>query len=121
MEIHRLTCIGCPLGCPLEAVMEGGAVTAVTGNICPRGGQYARKELTAPARTVTTTLPMSGGVSPTVSVKTAGEIPKGMILACMAALGGVTVPAPVAIGQVLLSNVAGTGVDIVATRNVASA
>lgn len=120
MEIHRLTCIGCPLGCQLEAAMEQGAVTTVTGNTCPKGAQYAKKELTAPTRTVTTTLPVSGGVFPTVSVKTAGEIPKSMVFACMEALRGVTVRAPIAIGQILLPNVAGTGVDIVATRDVAS-
>ena len=37
MEKRELTCIGCPLGCPLVVNMENGAVLSVTGNTCPRG------------------------------------------------------------------------------------
>ena len=46
----ELTCIGCPMGCPLIVTMEDGAVVSVTGNTCPRGDAYARKEVTAPTR-----------------------------------------------------------------------
>ena len=37
MSIRELTCIGCPMGCQLTAVMDGSRVTEVTGNTCPRG------------------------------------------------------------------------------------
>ncbi len=53
-----------------------------------------------------------------VSVKTKEDIPKGKIFECVKALKTVEVPAPVHIGDVLLKDVAGTGVDIVATKNV---
>ena len=56
MSIRELTCIGCPMGCQLTAVLEDGQVTRVTGNTCPRGDAYARKECTHPARTVTGTV-----------------------------------------------------------------
>ena len=49
MSIRELTCIGCPMGCQLTAVMDGSRVTEVTGNTCPRGDAYARKECTHPA------------------------------------------------------------------------
>ena len=77
MSIRELTCIGCPMGCQLTAVMDGSRVTEVTGNTCPRGDAYARKECTHPARTVTGTVRVSGGLLPVVSVRTAGEVPKG--------------------------------------------
>ena len=112
---RELTCIGCPMGCPLIVTMEAGEVISVTGNTCKRGDVYARKEVTNPTRIVT-----SGGDADMVSVKTKEDIPKGKIFECVKALKSVEVPAPVHIGDVLVKDVAGTGVDIVATKNVES-
>ena len=69
MNIRELTCIGCPMGCQLTATLEDGVVTTVTGNTCPRGDAYARKECIHPARTVTGTVRVlgrraAGGVRP---------------------------------------------------------
>ena len=50
---QELICIGCPMGCQLTAEVENGVVTSVTGNTCPRGDAYARRECVAPVRTVT--------------------------------------------------------------------
>ena len=118
MEERKLTCIGCPMGCPLTVVMNGEEVVSVTGNTCKRGGVYARKEVTNPTRIVTTTVRVAGGSIDMVSVKTREDIPKGKIFDCVKALKGIEVPAPVHIGDVILKNVADTGVDIVATKNV---
>lgn len=118
MEQRELTCIGCPLGCALTVTLENGAVQSVQGNTCPRGDAYARKEVTAPTRIVTSTVRVTGGTLPAVSVKTAGDIPKGKIFDCVRALKDVAVPAPVRIGQVIVPDVAGTGVAIVATKNI---
>ena len=120
MEKRELTCIGCPLGCGLTVTMENGQVTEVTGNTCKRGDIYARKEVTNPTRIVTSTVKVSGGIAPMVSVKTQSDIPKEKIAECATALKDVIVNAPVAIGDILVCNVAGTGVDIIATKNVAS-
>ena len=119
MEKVNLICIGCPLGCPLEVEMEGQTVVSVSGNTCKNGEKYARKELTNPTRIVTSTVRVTGGKLNVVSVKTASDIPKSKIFDCAKALKAVQIAAPVAIGQIILSNVAGTGVDVVATKNVA--
>ncbi len=118
-EERDLICIRCPLGCPIHVVLEDGEVTSVTGNTCPRGEAYARKEVTAPTRIVTSTVHVEGGVFPMVSCKTAADVPKERVRDVAAALKDVTAKAPVAIGDVLLPDVCGTGVDIVATRAVA--
>ena len=118
MEERKLTCIGCPMGCPLTVVMNGEEVVSVTGNTCKRGDVYARKEVTNPTRIVTSTVRVSGGSIDMVSVKTKEDIPKGKIFECVKALNGIEVPATVHIGDVILENVADTGVDIVATKNV---
>ena len=118
MKTVNLICIGCPLGCPLTVEMEGDEVKAVSGNTCPRGDAYARKELTNPTRIVTSTVRVAGGRLAMVSVKTASDIPKGKIFDCVKALKDVEVKAPVKIGDVIVENVAGTGVNIIATKNV---
>lgn len=118
MEIKKLTCINCPVGCSLKDELDGENVICVSGNTCRRGEIYARKEVTNPTRIVTSTVKVVNGTSGTVSVKTKEDIPKEKIFACVQALRGIEVQAPVHIGDVILENVAGTGVDIVATRNV---
>ena len=106
------------MGCPLVVTMDGGEVVSVTGNTCKRGEIYGRKEVTNPTRIVTSTVRVSGGSIDMVSVKTKEDIPKGKIFDCVKALKNVEVETPVHIGDVILKNVAGTGVDVVATKNV---
>lgn len=120
MEKVELICIGCPLGCPLTVELAGAEVVSVSGNTCKNGEKYARKELTNPTRIVTSTVRVSGGTLPMVSVKTASDIPKGKIFDCVRALKAIDLTAPVTIGQVVIENVAGTGVDVVATKNIES-
>lgn len=118
--IRELTCIGCPLGCSITVTMNDTDVVSVTGNTCPRGDAYARKEVTNPTRIVTSTVRVQGGVSPMVNVKTASDIPKSKIFDCTNALRDIVITAPVKIGDVVLSDVAGTGVDVIAAKNIAA-
>lgn len=118
MKRKELICIGCPMGCPIVVEMKDGKVLSVTGNTCPRGESYARKEVTNPTRIVTTTVRVDGGKVPMINVKTEQDIPKDKIFECIAALRGVTMKAPVHIGDIILENVADTGVNIVAAGNV---
>lgn len=120
MEKRELTCIGCPLGCAITVTLDGKEVKDIAGFTCRRGKEYARKEVTNPTRIVTSTVRLTGSQTgaAVVSCKTAQDIPKGKIFAVVAALKNVTAAAPVKIGDVLLHDVAGTGVDIVATKAV---
>lgn len=117
MQEKHLICIGCPMGCPLKVTMKDGIVDKIEGNNCKRGAVYGEKEVTNPTRIVTSTVRVLDGQVPVVSVKTALDIPKGKIKECMKELKNVQVKAPVTAGMVVLENVAGTGVDVVATKN----
>lgn len=121
MEIRELTCIGCPMGCALMVELDGNTIVSVAGSTCKRGEDYARKEVTNPRRIVTSSVVVAGGTLAVVSVKTKEDIPKGKIFDCVKALKEVKVAAPVYIGDVILSNVAGTGIDVIATKNVPEA
>lgn len=106
------------MGCQIKVEMDGNRVAGVTGNTCKRGDAYARKEVTDPTRIVTSTVKVTGGKAAMVSVKTKEDIPKEKIFDCIKVLKGVEVEAPVRIGDVIVPDAAGTGVDIVATKNV---
>ena len=61
METRNLTCIGCPLGCSITVTTENGEIRSVTGHTCKRGETYAREEVTAPRRIVTSTVRAKDG------------------------------------------------------------
>lgn len=113
----EITCINCPVGCRLTVELEDGKVVSVAGNTCPRGAAYARQECVDPLRMVTAVVPVAGSPAP-VSCKTRTPIPKKLIAACMKELAAVQLTAPIAAGSVILPNVCGTGVDVIATKSV---
>ncbi len=111
-----LICVSCPLGCPIEVEIENGQVVAVTGNTCKRGDAYARAEITNPVRSLTTSVKVENGVHPVVPVKSSGPVPKDKMFDCMKAINEATIKAPVKIGDVVIENILGLGVDIIATN-----
>lgn len=117
MTTKNLICIGCPMGCPLTVTIEENHIS-VSGNSCPHGADYAKKEVMSPTRVVTSTVRIFGADIARVSVKTASDIPKGKIFDCMKEIKKVSVTAPVKIGDVIIQNCAGTGTDVIATKNV---
>lgn len=116
-QTRELVCISCPMGCRLTVTLTDGAVTEVTGNTCPRGVTYANDECVAPKRVVTTLARIEGTELP-LPVKTAAPIPKECVFDCVDAVKAVTVRRPVKIGDVVVPNVCGTGVDVVATAEL---
>lgn len=112
---RQLTCIICPRGCTLRVTAEEGGVLSVSGNACPRGAAYAEQECTHPMRTVTTTVRTKDGE--VVAAKTAAPVPKEKMRDVMDAVALLRAPAAVRIGDVLCTDIAGTGVSLVATAN----
>lgn len=115
--IKELTCICCPMGCALKAEVDTqGNVISVTGNTCIRGENYAKSELTAPVRTVTTTMISKSGIP--IPVKTKDPIPKEKIFEVVKAIKSISPGLPVRMGDVMIADVCSTGVDIVAARTI---
>lgn len=118
MEKRELTCIGCPLGCAVTVSLERGIIKEITGNTCIRGEEYAKKEILSPTRIVTSTVRMEGGKHAALPVKTKTDIPKNKIFEVMEALREVTVKLPVYIGDTVLENAAGTGIPVIAAKDI---
>ena len=119
MNVRTITCIGCPLGCRVSVQLEDGEVVSVDGAGCGRGTAYARQECVCPTRIVTSLARVQGRRAP-LSVKTAQPVPKGKIFDCLERIHGVEVVPPVRIGDVIVKDVCGTGVDVVATMEIGS-
>lgn len=117
---RQLICICCPVGCLITVDKKKDKSLDITGNNCQKGEAYARSEMTAPTRTVTSIICVEGGSGKVVPVKTAAEIPKEKIEICMREIQATYVAAPVKVGDVLIENVADTGISVIATGNMAA-
>lgn len=117
MSAKTITCIGCPMGCRLSVRIEGGEAVSVDGAACGRGAVYARQECVCPTRMVTSLVRVRGRREP-LSVKTARPVPKEKIFGCLARIHEVEVVPPVRMGEVVVKDVCGTGVDVVATIGI---
>ena len=115
---EEMICITCPMGCTLQVTHENETVLDVDGNTCQRGLDYVERELTDPRRMVATTVRVSGGLHPLVPVYTAEPFPKPRIFELLDALREVEVEAPVAVKQVVLGDALGTGINVVASRDL---
>lgn len=113
----QFICTSCPMGCLLKGLDKGGEII-ISGNSCPRGLTYGLQEMTRPKRMVTTTILVNKGQRKLVPCKTKDPIDKDLIFKLMEVINKHSVDAPIRVGDVLIKNVLGSSVDIVATANV---
>lgn len=109
------TCICCPFGCLLNITKTGNEYV-VTGNRCPRGRKHAIEEMSCPQRIVTSTVKINNGRYAVIPVKTEKPVPKEKIFTIMHILASVKTKPPINLGDIIIKNVANTGINIVATN-----
>ncbi len=115
------TCIVCPNGCEVTASLGvDGSLASCTGQLCPRGAEYVQQELTDPRRNIATSVVVLGGDAPITSVRLTGVIPKASIFEVMAQINQQRITAPAQIGDVVIADVLGLGVDVIVTKPVAA-
>ena len=117
----ELICVNCPMSCRLTVQIEDNKVISVSGNNCPRGKAYAETECIRPARILTTTVRITGGIHRVLPVISEQDIPLDQIMEAMDVIRHVQVAAPVRVGDVIVENILGTGVNIVASRSMEQA
>lgn len=104
------------MGCVIEVQSKDGKIIQVTGNKCPHGKEYAEEETLSPKRTLTTTVQLENSDLPLLSVRTEKPIPKQHLSEAMEILRKVRVSAPIEMGQIIMENLLGLDVNVVATR-----
>jgi CxxC motif-containing protein len=115
---HGLICIICPAGCELEVNKEGDE-WQVQHHRCAKGIDYARKEMTSPERELTSTVPLRGSSrEKRLPVRLDRPIAKSLILPVVAVIRQATAQVPVEMGDLILADVLGLGVNVIASRSV---
>lgn len=107
--MKEVICTCCPQGCHLQ--VDEANDYKVTGNGCPNGIAYGKEELTHPTRIITSTVRAEGCLHSRCPVKTSKPVPKGQMAEVVAALDSVVLHAPIHVGDVVLTDVCGTGAD----------
>jgi CxxC motif-containing protein len=115
--VERLTCVLCPLGCELEVERVGDDLQ-VRGGQCEKGESFAAEEILQPKRNLATSVPLRGTVARMVSVRLTGPVPRDRIFPILAEISDLRPELPVRRGDILIRDVLGTGVDVIATRTV---
>lgn len=111
-------CILCPKGCVLNVQMDSDTQTlTVKGHACPRGISYGLGEYHQPLRMLTTTLKTNSEDQPRVPVKTSEPIPKTLLFKAMEAMDHITVALPVKMGDIVMKDLLGLKIDVVATMD----
>ena len=118
VEKKHFTCVICPLGCEIDVELQGGNVVSMEGNKCQKGKEFVSQELEEPMRILTTTVPIKGAKWAMLPVRTDKAIPKRLLFKVIEQLADIELQAPVKMYDVILKNTAGTGANIVATRNM---
>ena len=116
--MKSFTCVICPNGCRLEVEVENDSIISVSGNLCPRGEEYAKEEVSDPKRTIASSVLVDGGEMEIVSVRLDRPVSKSLIFPIMDVIRAIRVSAPVHIGDVIVHDILSTGADLIATRNV---
>ena len=117
MEPEELICITCPKGCSLAITREGDTVVEAKGG-CARGFEYAKREIADPRRMVASTVRIKGALHPLLPVYTSAPIPKPRIRDLLDELCRLELQAPVRMGEVVLQDALGLGVDVLASRDM---
>ena len=115
---QMLDCIVCPASCRIQVETGADGELKISGNGCKRGAAYARTELTAPVRMVTSTVALSGAGIARLPVVTSAPIPKDQIFPVMEEIHKIRVCAPIAVNGIIKKDLCGLGVDLIAGRSV---
>ena len=115
---ENLICTICPIGCELTVDHDDREIKGVEGNRCKRGPEYARVEVFHPRRMVTTTVRITGASVPLLPVRTDQSVPKETTFDVVHAAARLSVEAPVRVGDILATDIADSGANLVSTRSL---
>jgi len=114
----EIICTVCPRGCHIQVEGEGEKILSIEGYGCKRGLEYGSAEFAHPVRILTTTVKLTGVQNDLLPVRSDKPLPKEKIMDCMDVIRATSVTVPVERYAVIISDICGTGVNIVATKAI---
>jgi len=118
VEKKHFTCVICPIGCEIDVELQDSDVVSMKGSKCTKGQEFVLQELEEPMRILTTTVRMKGAKWAMLPVRADKPIPQRLLFSVIEELAKIELQAPVKVSDVVIRDVAGTGANIVATRNM---
>jgi len=118
VDKKHFTCVICPIGCEIDVELQGSDVVSMMGNKCNKGTEFVLEELEEPMRILTTTIRINGAKWAMLPVRTDKPIPKRLLFNVIKELANIELQAPVKMSDTIVRDIAGTGANIVATRNM---
>ncbi|MCK4641772.1 MAG: DUF1667 domain-containing protein [Candidatus Marinimicrobia bacterium] len=120
MQSKEIICTACPIGCRLTIYRDEASENGfqVEGSTCKRGISYAIAEITDPRRILTSTVRVINSTYKRLPVRTGEAIPKDKIFQCMDEINRIEIKCPVKMGDVLIENIAETGINLISSRNL---
>ena len=118
VEKEHFTCVICPIGCEIDVELQDSDVVSIEGSKCAKGKDFVLQELEEPMRILTTTIRIEGAKWAMLPVRTDRPIPKRLLFRVIEELASIELQAPVKMADVVIGDIAGTGANVVTTRNM---
>lgn len=120
-KVQEIVCINCPIGCRIDLSLDNsGEIVGITGFQCKEGKNYAPQEYKSPRRVLTTTLRTESSQRPVLPVRSNGTIPRPKLEECVEFLDNFKIRPPLKAGDVVVSDIMSTGIDIICTDDLLS-
>ena len=120
-EQVEVTCMQCPIGCKVIVEIYKGEISGIENAGCNRGIEYATRETKSPVRDFFSTIRISNGKTPMLSVRSTKPVPRNLLLPCATEISKLTVKAPIRMGSIIVKDILNSGIDIIATKTVEEA
>ena len=117
-EKKHFVCVVCPIGCEIDVVHDGSKIISMEGNKCEKSEEFVSQELIEPMRILTTTVRIQGSMWPVIPVRTDKSVPKRSFPRIMRQLRRIKLQAPINMLDMVVSDVLGTGANVIATRTM---
>lgn len=116
-EIRKIICITCPKGCETRLWKEKGSIK-IKGRVCKKGKEYLQQEYLQPKRILTSTVLIKNSRAKRLPVRTSEAIPRGDLFKAMDQINKIRVSPPIEVGEVIISNLLDTGVDVISSDDL---
>lgn len=118
--VSKLICTVCPKGCEIIILEKDGGKHEIYKNKCEKGKEYVLQEIKNPLRIFTTTVKVKGGNLSRIAVRSKEPVPKDIVVKLIKPLRKIEVTAPINKGDIIVKNILGLDIDIVASRSISS-
>ena len=118
MTTVLIPCRCCPFGCQIEVTSEAGVIYQIEGNNCLKGDRYAEQESGMQHRILTFSVRVNNGKYANVQGITSKPFEISLRNKVISYLKEIELEAPIYKGDILVSNLLGTDISLLANMDL---